>query len=123
VAHGRFVILTDEHVPYALVEALKKAGWLVHRVEDERELGKSTDDQTVFAYAAERGWVWLSRDEAAVVHPATWQREGRLFKGMLVWSQRYHRLMSIGDVVRQIEALAQEAHPFAAGVRFIKPKA
>ncbi len=117
---GRFVILTDEHVPYALVEALRNVGWLVYRVEDEASLGKSTQDDIVFAHAAERGWVWLSRDEAAVVHPATWQREGRPFKGMLVWSQRYHRVMSISDVVRQIEALAQQDDPFATGVCFIK---
>lgn len=123
MAHGRFVILTDEHVPKALVRALQEAGWLVYRVEDERGLGKSTDDRTVFAHAAERGWIWLSRDEAAVVHPAIWQREGRPFKGMLVWSQRYHHLMSIGDVVDQIDALAQEDDPFASGVRFIKPRA
>ncbi len=116
-----FVILTDEHVPCALVEALRNAGWLVHRVEDEPGLGKGALDAKVFAYAAERGWVWLSRDEAAVVRPAAWQREGRPFKGMLVWSQRYHRVMSIGDVVRQIEALTKEDDPFAAGVRFIKP--
>lgn len=121
MAHGRFVILTDEHVPYALVEALRNAGWLVYRIEDEPGLGKSTPDSVVFAYAAERRWVWLSRDEAAVVHPSAWQREGRPFEGMLVWSQRYHRVMSIGDVVRQLEALAQEEDPFAAGVRFIKP--
>jgi len=121
--YGRFVILTDEHVPFALVEALQEAGWLVHRVEDEPRLGKSSDDRIVFAYAAEHDWVWLSRDEAAIVHPAAWQRQGRPFKGMLVWSQRYHRMMSIGDVVRQIGALAQEDDPFAAGVRFIKPPA
>jgi len=24
VAHGRFVILTEEHIPYSLVEALRK---------------------------------------------------------------------------------------------------
>lgn len=119
--YGRFAILTDEHVPYALVEALRKAGWLVYRVEDEPGLGKRTHDDVLFSYAAGRGWVWLSRDEAAVVHPAAWQREGRPFKGMLVWSQRYHRVMSIGDVVRQIGALAEEEDPFAAGVRFLKP--
>jgi len=121
VDYGRFVILTDEHVGYALVEALRKAEWLVHRVEDEPGLGKRTLDDRIFAYAAERKWVWLTRDEAALVHPAAWQREGRPFEGMLVWSQRYHRLMSIGDVVRQIEALAKEDDPFAAGVRFITP--
>ena len=47
--HGRFVILADEHVPYALVEALRKAGWLVHRVEDEPGLGKGELDDKVFA--------------------------------------------------------------------------
>ena len=120
-AHGRFVIVTDEHVPYALVEALRDAGWLVHRVEDEPALGKGMSDDKIFAYAAANGWIWLSRDEAAVVHPATWQREGKLFEGMLVWSQRHHRVMSIGDVVRRIEAPAAEEEPFAAGTRFIKP--
>ncbi len=119
--YGRFVILTDEHVTSALVEALRKAGWLVHRVEEEPGLGKGAPDGKVFAYAAARSWVWLSRDEAAVVHPAAWQREGRPFKGMLVWSQRYHHVMSIGDVVRQIQALTEEDDPFAAGLRFIKP--
>lgn len=45
------------HVPYALVEALRKAGWLVYRVEDEPELGKGTLDDRVFAYTAEQGCV------------------------------------------------------------------
>jgi hypothetical protein len=121
VARGRFVILTDEHVPSALVEALRNGGWVVYRVEDEPRLGKRTPDRVVFAHAAERRCVWLSRDEGAVLHPSEWLREGRPFEGMIVWSQRYHRVMSIGDVVRRLEALAQEDHPFAAGVRFIKP--
>jgi hypothetical protein len=75
----------------------------------------------VFAYAAARGWLWLSRDEGALAHPAAWLREGRRFTGMLVWSQRYHRAMSVGEVVRQIEDLEGEQDPFVAGVRFIKP--
>ena len=70
MARGRFVVLTDEHVPYTLVEALRNAGWVVYRVEDEPALGKRTPDPIVFAYAAERRWVWLSRDQAAVVHPS-----------------------------------------------------
>ena len=121
MAHGRFVILTDEHVTFALVVALRNAGRLVHRVEDEPGLGKGADDHAIFAFAAERGWVWLSRDEAAIVHPTSWQREGRGFKGMLVWSQRYQRLMSVGDVLQQLEAMTREEEPFAAGVRFLRP--
>lgn len=45
----------------------------------------------------------------------------RRFTGMIVWSQRYHRAMSVGQVVRQIEQLEGEEDPFVSGVRFIKP--
>jgi hypothetical protein len=65
--------------------------------------------------------VWLSRDEAALRYPAAWQGEGKQFTGMLIWSQRYHRKMSPGQVVRQIEALGREPDPSVTGVRFIKP--
>lgn len=41
---------------------------------------------------------------------------------MRVWSQRYHRVMSIGDGVRQLEALTQENDPFASGVRYLNPE-
>jgi hypothetical protein len=119
--HGRFVILSDEHIPNSVVDALRNRGWTVLPVVDEPGLGQGTLDEALFTYAAARGWVWLSRDEKAVRHPSAWQRAGRPFKGMPVWSQRYHRLMSIGEVVRQIEALAEEEDPFASGCRFIKP--
>lgn len=64
--HGRFVILTDEHVPLALVQALRQTAWTVMRVEDDPGLGKGTDDRIVFAHAAARGWVFLSRDDRAL---------------------------------------------------------
>ena len=38
---------------------------------------------------------------------------------MLSWSQ--HRPMSIGDLMRLLEALSGEEDPFAGGVRHIKP--
>ena len=71
--NDNFPILTDEHVSSALVKALRNAGWLVHRVEDEPGLGKGSLDDKVFAYAAERGWVWLSRDQRALRHPKEWR--------------------------------------------------
>ncbi len=122
MAHRRFVILTDEHVHLALVKALRQRGWTVMRVEDQPGLGKGTDDSIVFAYAAERGWVLLSRDDRALALPSAWQRQGRAFTGMLHWAQRHDRSMSLGEVVRYIEALAEEEAPFAAGVRHIKPR-
>ena len=118
---GRFVILTDEHVPLALVKTLRRQGWTVMRVEDEPGLGKGTDDRIVFAYAAERGWVLLSRDDRALALPREWQEAGRPFSGTVHWAQRHDRRMSLGEVVRFIEALACEEDPFAVGVRFIKP--
>jgi len=120
---GRFVILTDEHVSLALVSALRRNGWTVVRVEDEPGLGKGTADSVLFAYATARGWALLSRDDKALVLPKQWQEAGRAFRGgMLHWAQRHDRRMSVGDVVRFIEALACEEDPFVAGVRHIKPE-
>ena len=119
--YGPFVILTDEHVSWALVSALRANGWTVVRVEDEPGLGKGTEDAVVFAFAASRGWVFLSRDDRALSLPMEWQQEGRPFCGMLHWAQRHDRTMSIGAVVRFIEALTCEEDPFVAGVRHIKP--
>ncbi len=117
--YGRFPILTDEHIDYALVKALRTCGWEVFRVEDEPALGKGVLDPPIFAHAAERGWVWLSRDEKALRHPKEWLEQGRPFRGMLVWSQ--NQPMTIGQVVRFLEALAQEENPFDRGVRHVKP--
>jgi PIN like domain len=115
----RFALLTDEHSPKALVKALRAHGWQVVRVEDEPGLGKGASDDFVFRYAAAKGWVWLSRDERATQIPKRWLNEGRSFRGMICWPQRHDRRMTLGDVVRAIEALAAEDDPFATGLRFI----
>jgi hypothetical protein len=65
--------------------------------------------------------VFLSRDDRALGVPAEWQERGQAFSGMLHWPQRHDRRMGLGEVVRFIEALAEEEDPFAAGVRHIKP--
>jgi hypothetical protein len=117
--YGRFPILTDEHISSSLVKALRDLGWEVFRVVDEKDLGRGTLDPIVFAYAAKRGWVWLSRDAGALRHPKEWLEQQKAFRGMLSWPQ--DRPMSIGDVVRFVEALAQEDAPFASGVRHLKP--
>jgi hypothetical protein len=88
---GRFVLLTDEHTPTALIKALRTRGWTVVRVI-----------------------------ERALEHPRNWRKE--LFTGMLCWPQRHWRRMSIGDVVRFLEALAEQDDPFGlAGFEVIKP--
>lgn len=58
---GRFPLLVDEHVPRSLVQALHRRGWTVVRVVDlETELGQGSDDEQVFTYALQRGYVVLS---------------------------------------------------------------
>ena len=56
----RFRLLTDEHFPNSVVELLHREGWEVQRVLDI--LGKGTDDDDIFPYAA-RHAVWVSSDE------------------------------------------------------------
>ena len=59
----RFRLLTDEHFPNSVVELLRREGWEVQRVLDV--LGKGTNDDDIFPYAAKRGLVWVSSDERA----------------------------------------------------------
>lgn len=116
---GRFAILTDEHIDKALVLALRRAGWTVVRVVDHSSLGHRTPDGALFDFAAEKDWVWMTRDERSAWRPGKAFTDDRRFKGMLCWPQRH--AMAIGDVVRFLEALAEEDDPFAAGIRYIKP--
>lgn len=114
----RFRLLTDEHFPNSVVELLRKEGWDVQRVLDI--LGKGTDDEDIFPYAADHGLVWVSSDERAQRWPRTYLREGRPFAGMIVWTQQSRYDMRPGDFMRQLEALELENEPFAYGVRHIK---
>jgi hypothetical protein len=116
-----FPLVTDEHVPNALVSALRNRQWDVVRVLDIPELGKGVDDGAIFEWAASSGRVLLSSDEKALWRPKKWREEGRPFKGMLCWPQRHHWRMSVGDVVRAMEALAEEEDPFLVGVRHVRP--
>ncbi len=105
---GRFLLLTDEHIPTALVQALRQEGWDVMRVVDVGELGQGSEDGQIFEWAARNGRVILSSDEKALWRPKKLREEDRPFAGMLCWPQRHHRRMSVGDAVRSIEALAEE---------------
>jgi hypothetical protein len=118
---GRFPLLTDEHTPTALIKALRDRGWDVVRILDDTSLGQGCPDDVVFGHAATIGRVWLTRDERALRLPKAWAAQGRTFTGMLVWPQRHRKRMTVGDVVRFLEALAEEDKPFATGVRHVKP--
>jgi hypothetical protein len=119
---GRFPLLTDEHVPRALVQALHLRGWIVVRVVDlDSELGQGANDDQVFTYALRHGSVVLSSDERALWRPKQYREQGQPFLGMLCWPQRHRARMTIGQAVEAIERLALEDDPFAYGYRFIQP--
>ena len=117
---GRFPLLTDEHIRQPLIETLISYGWDVLRAVDVFPEG--TDDEILFEYAARHGRVFVSCDEPAQKIPRRWLEEGRAFRGMICWPMRHHRRMSEGDFLRAFEDLANEAEPFAWGVRHISPE-
>lgn len=116
----RFRLLTDEHFPNSVTDLLRDAGRDVERVEDV--LGKETLDPAIFAYAAERGLVWVTSDEKAQHLPRQYLKEGRSFAGMLVWTQQNRYRMRPGHFLRQLEALEAEENPFEYGLRHIQPE-
>jgi hypothetical protein len=117
---GRFPLLVDEHVPKPLVQALQRLGWTVTRVVDLADLGQGSDDEQVFAYALEHGYVVLSSDERALWRPKRYREQGKPFLGMACWPQRHRSRMAIGQAVEALEQMAQEDDPFAYGYRFIQ---
>jgi hypothetical protein len=120
---GPFPLLADEHIPRALVKALLALGWEVVRVVDlVMELGEGADDDQIFAYAAERGYVVLSSDERALWRPRQSRERGELFPGMLCWPKRHRDRMTIGQAVEALEQIAEEDDPFVYGYRFLQPR-
>jgi hypothetical protein len=119
---GRFPLLVDEHVPLALVRALQRRGWMVVRVVDLADLGQGSEDEQVFTYALEQGYVVLSSDERALWRPRRYREQGSSFLGMACWPQRHRSRMTIGEVVAAFEQMAKEEEPFAYGYRFIQPQ-
>lgn len=117
---GRFGLLTDIHLPKALRAALVARGWHVVRVVDV--LAQETLDDDILEYGAKEGLVFVTSDERAA--GTAWKRveKGRPYAGMIVWSEERRRQMSVGDLVIFHEELAQEKDPFAAGVRYAKPR-
>jgi|SRR6185295_784846 len=119
---GRFPLLVDEHMPWALVQALLQRGWRVVRVVDlETEIGQGSDDEQVFTYAIQQGYVVLSSDERALWRPRIYREQDLPFLGMLCWPQRHRDRMSIGEALEVLEQMALEEDPFVYGYRFIQP--
>ena len=114
-----FPLFTDAHVQQPLVDALVRRGWDVVRAIDTFPEG--TGDDVLFEYAVREGRFFVTNDGPAEAIGIRWLRQGRPFPGMICWPQRYYDIMSTGDFLRELDALAA-AVPFAYPIQHIKPK-
>jgi hypothetical protein len=114
---GRFALLTDENVDGPLIKALRALGWDVERAVDV--FGERTDDEILFAYAAEHGRVFVTGDRPAEAIAIRWLSEARSFRGMV---RCQTGVMSVGDLVTAFEKLAEEGDPFGGyPIVYLKP--
>lgn len=118
---GRFALFVDEHVQGPLVKGLKRLGWDVERAVDI--FGQHTDDDVLFAYAAEKGRVFVTNDEPAEAIAIRWLAESQPFHGLICWVQEHQKRMTVGDFVEAFEELAAKDDPFKPyPIVHIKPK-
>jgi hypothetical protein len=108
---GRFPLYSDADVHGPLVEALIRAGWDVARAVDS--LPEGTDDPVHFERAAALGRVMVSNDRDLRRLAVDWLRQGRVFRGLIVWPQAHWKRTTVGEMVEQFEKLASLDDPFA----------
>jgi hypothetical protein len=114
---GRFPLFTDENVDGPLIKALSARGWDVVRAVDV--FGERTDDEVLFAYAAEHGRVFVTGDRPTEAIAIRWLRERRGFRGMI---RCQTGAMSVGDLGAAFEKLAEEEDPFGSyAIIHVKP--
>ena len=90
-----------------MIKALIARGWDVVRAVDV--FGERTDDDVLFAYAAEQGRVLVTEDRPAEAVAIRWLREGRAFRGMIRCTSSK---ASVGELVAAFETLAEAEAPF-----------
>src|SRR5262249_24872471 len=95
---------------------------VVRVVDLEKDLGQGADDEQVFRFAAQHGYVVLSSDERALCRPRKSREQNEPFPGMLCWPQRHRDRMTLGEAVEAIERMALEDDPFTYGYRFIQAR-
>jgi len=116
---GPFPLLTDEHISKALIKALRDRGWDAVAVD---VFGQRTDDEQLFAYAAEQGRALVTTDAAIEAIAIRWLREWRTFPGLILWAQQHQRVMSAGDFLQEFDDLAAKQDALAYPIHHIKPR-
>lgn len=114
---GRFALFTDENIAGPLIKALSARGWDVVRAVDV--FGERTDDEALFAYAADHRRVFVTGDRPAEAVAIRWLRKGRAFRGMIRCPTSE---MTVGDLLAAFENLAEEEDPFGGyPIVYVKP--
>ncbi len=113
---GHFPLYTDADVHQPLIDALRERGWDVVRAIDVYPEG--TKDEMHFERAAKESRVVVTNDRGVEAIANRWLEEGRAFRGLILWPQRFYKRMSIGQLVAQVEALSE---PFPHPVIHLKP--
>ncbi len=107
---GRFPLYTDNDVRGTLVRALLRAGWDVVRGVDI--FPEDTSDPEHFEKAAELGRALVTNDQPLVDIAHQWLEEGRRFEGMITWPRAHYKRITIGDLLKKFEELAEKDEPF-----------
>ena len=107
---GRFPLYTDNDVRGTLVKALLRASWNVVRGVDT--LPEDALDPEHFEKAAELGRVLVTNDQRMVDIAHQWLEEDRRFAGMITWPRAHYNRMTIGELLRKFEKLAEKDEPF-----------
>ena len=115
---GRFPLLTDNHVRQSIIQALSSRGWDVVRAVDS--FGERNDDEELFAWAAQNGRVLTTCDEPIHKIARRWIDEGRSFRMVFWWLERY-RQMTDADMVEAFGRIAAKPDAFAYPIEYIKP--
>jgi RimJ/RimL family protein N-acetyltransferase len=114
-----FPALTDNHVRGPIVSALLARGWDVKRSVDV--FGERNDDEELLVWAAKEGRALVTCDKGLHRVAHRWLSDARAFR-MVYWWAEHQRVMSDGDIIRALEAIAARPDAFAYPIEYIKPK-
>ena len=112
-----FPIYADADVRQPLIAALRARGFDVVRAVDLYPEG--TKDEVHFARAAQERRVLVTNDRGMEAIANAWLKDGRPFRGLILWPQDHYRRMTYAELADQIESLTE---PFPHSVVHIKPR-
>ena len=100
------LLYADEHVPLAVIKALRRAGYDVLRALDRYPEG--TEDVTHFQRAVQESRVFLTQDTDFLALSSDLLSEEKHHPGVVYWPQGAH---GIGQVIRRLKQYLETTTP------------